>query len=299
MSVTDMPHVRKNFMDAWLRMIGMKLYQRRATDYFRNDAASDRRYLLFNPTSKMKVTLQAEEVVNLLWEVIAAKGFEKDTYFFLATSDVRGPSNLEGTVHVNVQLIRKFIRYLLNPLKTKGRLSYFAFSEDANQVVGYSVSGARYVDGYISVSGPVIEVDQDDLLPGTEDKATIGNRNSERRPQKGGADVGVAVAVSPSGVVAVGDPHWRNPVDGVLQVANNAAFVFDGRYRRRRTGDEDQDLAVRHARFGAFVGNLLRDVDDVRVTCRSERQLAVRAFEIHALSLYILNENKTVTIHDL
>ncbi|HDQ03989.1 MAG TPA: acyl-CoA dehydrogenase [Deltaproteobacteria bacterium] len=114
--VTDMPHVKKNFMDAWLRIIGMKLYQRRATDYFRNATASDRRYLLYNPTSKMKVTLQAEEVVNLLWEVIAAKGFEKDTYFSLAASDVRGPSKLEGTVHVNVQLIRKFMKnYFFNP----------------------------------------------------------------------------------------------------------------------------------------------------------------------------------------
>ena len=114
--VTDMPHVRKNFMDAWLRIIGMKLYQRRATDYFRNANASDRRYLLYNPTSKMKVTLQAEDVINLLWEVIAAKGFEKDTYFSLAASDVRGPSKLEGTVHVNVQLIRKFMKnYFFNP----------------------------------------------------------------------------------------------------------------------------------------------------------------------------------------
>ncbi|MBN1662490.1 MAG: acyl-CoA/acyl-ACP dehydrogenase [Deltaproteobacteria bacterium] len=114
--VTDMSHVRKNFMDAWLRIVGMKLYQRRATDYFRNAGANDRRYLLYNPTSKMKVTLQAEEVVNLLWEVIAAKGFEKDTFFCLATADVRGPSKLEGTVHVNVQLIRKFMKnYFFNP----------------------------------------------------------------------------------------------------------------------------------------------------------------------------------------
>lgn len=116
MPVTNMPHVRKNFMEAWLRIIGMKLYQRRATDYFRNATASDRRYLLYNPTSKMKVTLQAEEVVNLLWEVIAAKGFEKDTYFSLAAADVRGPSKLEGTVHVNIQLIRKFMKnYFFNP----------------------------------------------------------------------------------------------------------------------------------------------------------------------------------------
>ncbi len=113
--VTAMPHVKKNFMDAWLRIVGMKLYQRRATDYFRNATAQDRRYLLYNPTSKMKVTLQAEDVINLLWEVIAAKGFEKDTYFSLGASDIRGPSKLEGTVHVNVQLIRKFMKnYFFN-----------------------------------------------------------------------------------------------------------------------------------------------------------------------------------------
>ncbi|MDD2274901.1 MAG: acyl-CoA/acyl-ACP dehydrogenase [Smithellaceae bacterium] len=113
--VTAMPHVKKNFMDAWLRIVGMKLYQRRSTDYFRNANAQDRRYLLYNPTSKMKVTLQAEDVINLLWEVIAAKGFEKDTYFSLGASDIRGPSKLEGTVHVNVQLIRKFMKnYFFN-----------------------------------------------------------------------------------------------------------------------------------------------------------------------------------------
>ena len=114
--VTAMPHVKKNFMDAWLRIVGMKLYQRRATDYFRNANAQDRRYLLYNPTSKMKVTLQAEDVINLLWEVIAAKGFEKDTYFSIGASDIRGPSKLEGTVHVNVQLIRKFMKnYFFSP----------------------------------------------------------------------------------------------------------------------------------------------------------------------------------------
>jgi len=116
MRVTDMPHVRKNFMDAWLRLVAMKLYQRRATDYFRGADENDRRYLLYNPTSKMKVTLQAEEVINLLWDVIAARGFEKDTYFHMGAADIRGPSKLEGTVHVNVQLIRKFMNnYFFNP----------------------------------------------------------------------------------------------------------------------------------------------------------------------------------------
>lgn len=129
--VTDMPHAKKNFMDAWLRIIGMKLYQRRAADYFRNAGADDRRYLLYNPTSKMKVTLQAEEVINLLWEVIAAKGFEKDTFFCMAASDIRGPSKLEGTVHVNIQLIRKFMKnYFFNPADYKPVAPDFSDKDD-------------------------------------------------------------------------------------------------------------------------------------------------------------------------
>jgi acyl-CoA dehydrogenase len=109
----------------------MKLYQRRSTDYFRNANANDRRYLLYNPTSKMKVTTQAEEVINLLWEVIAAKGFEKDTYFWTATADIRGPSKLEGTVHVNVQLIRKFMKnYFFNPAEYKAVAPDFSNKDD-------------------------------------------------------------------------------------------------------------------------------------------------------------------------
>ena len=129
--VTDMPHVRKNFIDAWLRIVGMKLYQRRSTDYFRNANDKDRRYLLYNPTSKMKVTLQAEEVINLLWDVIAARGFEKDTYFAMGACDVRGPSKLEGTVHVNVQLIRKFMKnYFFSPAQYAPVAPEFSHKDD-------------------------------------------------------------------------------------------------------------------------------------------------------------------------
>jgi acyl-CoA dehydrogenase len=64
----------------------------------------------------MKVTTQGEEVINLLWDVIAAKGFEKDTYFEMAARDIRALPKLEGTVHVNIALIVKFIpSYFFNP----------------------------------------------------------------------------------------------------------------------------------------------------------------------------------------
>jgi acyl-CoA dehydrogenase len=58
---------------------------------------------------KMKVTTEGERVINLLWDVIAAKGFEKSMYFEQAAVDIRGLPKLEGTVHVNIALIVKFM----------------------------------------------------------------------------------------------------------------------------------------------------------------------------------------------
>jgi acyl-CoA dehydrogenase len=78
-------------------------------DYLRSASPDDRRYLLYNPLVKMKVTTQGEEVINLLWDVIAAKGFEKDTFFEMAARDIRALPKLEGTVHVNIALIVKFM----------------------------------------------------------------------------------------------------------------------------------------------------------------------------------------------
>ena len=116
MYVTDFPHVRQMFTDAYARLTAMKLFTLRAADYQRSASPTDRRYLLYNPMVKMKVTTQGEEVINLLWDVIAAKGFEKDTYFEMAARDIRALPKLEGTVHVNIALIVKFMpNYFFNP----------------------------------------------------------------------------------------------------------------------------------------------------------------------------------------
>jgi acyl-CoA dehydrogenase len=107
--VTDFPHVRQAFIDAYARLVAMKLFSDRAIDYFRTASPEDRRYLLFNPITKMKVTTEGERVVDLLWDVIAAKGFEKDMYFEMAARDIRALPKLEGTVHVNMALVLKFM----------------------------------------------------------------------------------------------------------------------------------------------------------------------------------------------
>lgn len=118
MYVTDMPHVKQMFTDAYVRLVGMKLFGLRCSDYIRTASVDDRRYLLYDPTMKMKVTTQGEEVINLLWDVIAAKGFEKDMYFEMAARDIRALPKLEGTVHVNIMLINKFMQnYLFKPTK--------------------------------------------------------------------------------------------------------------------------------------------------------------------------------------
>ncbi|MCV7215047.1 acyl-CoA dehydrogenase [Mycobacterium crocinum] len=114
--VTDFPHVRAGLVDAYARLAAMKLFSDRAVDYFRSASLEDRRYLLFNPATKAKVTSEGEKVVTLLWDIMAAKGFERDTYFTQVTRLIGALPRLEGTVHVNVAQILKFMpNYLLNP----------------------------------------------------------------------------------------------------------------------------------------------------------------------------------------
>ncbi|PKV91350.1 acyl-CoA dehydrogenase [Amycolatopsis echigonensis] len=114
--VTDFPHVRREFVEAYARLTGMKLFSDRAIDYFRSANQQDRRYLLYNPITKMKVTTEAQKVIGLVADVVAAKGFEADTYLAMAKNDIDGLPKLEGTVAVNLALIAKFMpAYLFAP----------------------------------------------------------------------------------------------------------------------------------------------------------------------------------------
>lgn len=116
--VTDFPHIKELFVSAYCRTLAMKLFARRGADYMRAGSKEDRRYLLFVPMVKMKVTVEGEEVVNNLWDIIAAKGFEKDMYFESAVRDIRALPKLEGTVHINMALILKFMKnYFFKPGK--------------------------------------------------------------------------------------------------------------------------------------------------------------------------------------
>lgn len=144
MYVTDFPHVKRLFVDAYTRLTAMKLYASRTSDYMRSASLEDRRYLLFDPLVKMKVTTQGEEVVDLMWDVIAAKGFEKDTFFEMVTRDIRALPKLEGTVHVNIALIIKFMKnYLFSsaefpeiPQRNDAANDHFLFNQGPTRGLG-------------------------------------------------------------------------------------------------------------------------------------------------------------------
>ncbi len=137
--VTDFPHIKGLFRNAYCRLIAMKLFSYRACDYMKAASPEDRRYLLFNPMVKMKVTSQGEEVINHLWDAIAARGFEKDMYFEMATRDIRMLPKLEGTVHINMMLVNQFLQsYLFDknpapkvPFNTGGTSDDFLFVQGA------------------------------------------------------------------------------------------------------------------------------------------------------------------------
>ena len=107
--VTDFSNVRTLLTEAFTRLIAMKLCGMRAVDYLRCASEDDRRYLLFNPIAKMKVTAQGIKVMDLLHEVMAARGFEQDTYFEMAIRDIGMPPRLEGAERINLALIIKFM----------------------------------------------------------------------------------------------------------------------------------------------------------------------------------------------
>ncbi|MDO8123546.1 MAG: acyl-CoA dehydrogenase family protein, partial [Candidatus Hermodarchaeota archaeon] len=56
MYVTDFSHVKQMFVDAYSRLVAMKLFALRAIDYMRVASLEDRRYILYNTMVKMKVT---------------------------------------------------------------------------------------------------------------------------------------------------------------------------------------------------------------------------------------------------
>jgi acyl-CoA dehydrogenase len=163
--VTDFPHIQQMMTDAYARLAAMRVFASRSIDYMRSASREDRRYLLFNPMVKMKVTTQGDQVINLLWDVIAARGFEKDAYFEMAARDIRALPKLEGTVHVNMALIVKFMaNYFFNPgtfpdipVRTDAAHDAFLFDQGPTRGLG-KIQFHDFMAAYGGVSSPNVSI---------------------------------------------------------------------------------------------------------------------------------------------
>jgi len=163
--VTEFPQVKRLFTDAYCRLVAMRMFSYRAADYLRCASAEDRRYLLFNPVVKMKVTMEGEKVIDELWDVIAARGFEAEPFFETAAVEIRSLPKLEGTAHVNMALIVKFMKnYLFAPAdypeiphRTDPADDTFLFHQGPTRGLG-KIRFHDYNDTYRAFDLPNIEV---------------------------------------------------------------------------------------------------------------------------------------------
>ena len=113
--VTQFAHIKKKFTESYVRLNAMKLYALRSLDYFRSISKEDRRYLLFNSIQKAKVPIEGVRVMELILDIVVARGFEKETFMELAVREIGMLPRLEGTVHVNSLLVIKFLKnYFFN-----------------------------------------------------------------------------------------------------------------------------------------------------------------------------------------
>jgi len=163
--VTEFSHIKQFFVDSYARLVAMKLFALRGGDYMRAASPEDRRYILYNSLVKMKVTSEGEKVIDLLWDIIAARGFEGETYFSMATRDIRALPKLEGTVHVNMAQIIKFMpAYFFMPKEypevgtiTEPKHDEFLFDQGITRGLS-QIQFHNYKDVYDTVDLPNVNI---------------------------------------------------------------------------------------------------------------------------------------------
>ena len=68
----------------------------------------------------------------------------------------------------------------------------------------------------LALPGAVVEIQQDDLLPGPQLEPSLVDGDAQGRLEEGRPDVGIAVAVPPAAVMGIGQVLGEKPLDGGL-----------------------------------------------------------------------------------
>ena len=111
----------------------------------------------------------------------------------------------------------------------------------------------------------VVEVDEHQLLPGSECETAVLHRHDLRGADDRSALVRVRVRVVVEAVVLVVAVRWDQPVEQGTQVVDPARLEFHGGDRRRRSADEGGSLPVGSPGVGDRRLHAAGDVDDVRM----------------------------------
>jgi len=91
------------------------------------------------------------------------------------------------------------------------------------------------------MTGFVIHIQEDDLLPPAKGKPSIDERHREAWTKQGGTYVGVAISIPPALIMGVFSRSWGKPLKGFQHILDEARLVLDRRQGPRGAGDEEHD----------------------------------------------------------
>ncbi len=87
----------------------------------------------------------------------------------------------------------------------------------------------------------VIQLQEDDLLPGAQNQPSRSKGHNQARSNERGPDMRMAVAIVPAQIMGIIDILWRNPLQGIPQVRHQTVLILDGGHRSRSPGNEDHN----------------------------------------------------------
>ena len=118
-------------------------------------------------------------------------------------------------------------------------------------------------DDDLTFAGPVIEVTQDDLLPGAQSHSSAGDRKTLRSAYERATQVRIAILVAPTCVVSVVCIRRSDLLKGTLEIGDAPGFKFQSGDTERGTGAGDVYDAYLNAASADDASDLGGNIQDM------------------------------------
>ena len=83
------------------------------------------------------------------------------------------------------------------------------------------------LDKNLPLPGPIVMIDQDDLLPSSENQAAIADRHGDSRPHHGRAKVRESIIIAPGLRMPAVHSAGKVFLKVLLQIINESGFIFN------------------------------------------------------------------------